>query len=200
MTVDIDCYNMTRDEIYDHLAQVYLGKRKEADSKKKRALSAWLVINALITVIIFSSAFYGLTAFFTQKDLLSPSNIVFSLHGGLVNLDYNFDDDFPPSKSFSLTVPPMDAAKYRSLRFSVRAKDGGNPGAVKVIVRSRKNEVSAYYIQGIVSDWQDYSIPFDQFKQISDWADLKDITFVLESWNMENKKGVLLIGDICFSS
>lgn len=190
---------MTRDEIYDHLAQVYLGKRKKADSKKKRALNAWLVINALIMVIIFSSAFYGLTAFFTQKDLLSPSNIVFSLHSGLVSLDYNFDGDFPPSKSFSLAVPLMDAAKYRNLRFSVRAKDGGNPGTVKVVIQSRRNEISAYYIQGIDGDWQDYSIPLAQFKRISDWADLKDISFVLESWNMENKKGVLLIEDICFS-
>lgn len=190
---------MTRDEIYDHLAQVYLGKRKKADSKKKRALNAWLVINALITVIIFSSAFYGLTAFFTRKDLLSPSNIVFFLHSGLVSLDYNFDGDFPPSKSFSLAVPLMDAAKYRNLRFSVRAKDGGNPGTVKVVIQSRRNEISAYYIQGIDGDWQDYSIPLGQFKRISDWADLKDISFVLESWNMENKKGVLLIEDICFS-
>ena len=94
----------------------------------------------------------------------------------------------------------MDAAKYRSLRFSVRAKDGGNPGVVKVVIRSRTNETSAYYIQGIVGDWQDYSIPFDQFKQISDWTDLKDVSFVLESWNMENKKGILLIEDIGFSS
>ena len=117
MTVDIDCYNMTRDEIYDHLAQVYLGKRKQADPKKKRALNAWLVINALITVIIFSSAFYGLTAFFTQKDLLSQSNIIFSLHSGLVSLDYNFDGDFPPSKSFTLGVPLMDAAKYQNLQY-----------------------------------------------------------------------------------
>ena len=50
---------MTRDDIYDHLAQVYLGKRKEADDKKKKQFSAWLFINIVITVIIFASIFDG---------------------------------------------------------------------------------------------------------------------------------------------
>ena len=36
---------MTRDEIYDHLAQVYLGKRKEAEPRKKKHFHAWLAIN-----------------------------------------------------------------------------------------------------------------------------------------------------------
>ena len=54
---------MTRDEIYDHLARVYLGKRQEADLQGKRRWNAWLLNNILITVIIFAGAFYGLAIY-----------------------------------------------------------------------------------------------------------------------------------------
>ena len=68
---------MTRDDIYDHLAQVYLGKRSKADIKKERQFNAWLVINIFITFIIFASAFYGLTAFLTQRNSSLQSRIIF---------------------------------------------------------------------------------------------------------------------------
>ena len=33
--IQIDCSQLTKDDIYDHLAQVYLGKRKKPDVKQK---------------------------------------------------------------------------------------------------------------------------------------------------------------------
>ena len=85
---------MTRDDIYDHLAQVYLGKRTKKDIKKEKQFGAWLLINVLITVIIFTSAFYGLTAFLTQRNSHLQSRIIFSLHNGMVRMEYNFTDLF----------------------------------------------------------------------------------------------------------
>ena len=69
---------MTRDDIYDHLAQVYLGKRTKTNVKKKQQLNAWLVINILITVLIFSGSFYGLTAFLTHHNSSLKSHIIYS--------------------------------------------------------------------------------------------------------------------------
>ena len=43
---------MNRDDIYDHLAQVYLGKRNKTEEKKKKQYSVWLLINIGITFII----------------------------------------------------------------------------------------------------------------------------------------------------
>jgi hypothetical protein len=191
---------MTRDEIYDHLAQVYLGKRKKADEKKRIEFNAWLVINILITAIIFSSAFYGLTAFLKQRDSYFESKIVYALHNGRIFFDYDFKNDAAPLKKFSLIVPQIDAGQYASLHFSLRAKEEGNPGIVKVVIQSNKNEVASYYVQGISHDWKEYDIPLSAFKQISNWSDLKDISFVLESWNINNVKGVILIDDVRFSS
>ncbi|HBO96703.1 MAG TPA: hypothetical protein DE315_06700 [Candidatus Omnitrophica bacterium] len=189
---------MTRDEIYDHLAQVYLGKRKEAEPPRKKHFHAWLLINALITLMIFSSVFYGLTAFLTRQSSLR-GNVLFALHNGLVRLDYNFDEDFSPVKTLALSAPAIDASRYKSLEFSIRAREQGNPAVVKVVVENHKHETASYYIQGIDYSWQDFRIPLREFKQITDWTSLKNISFVLESWNVEKKEGIILIDNICFS-
>ena len=191
---------MTRDEIYDHLAQVYLGKRKKADEKKRIEFNAWLLINILITAIIFSSAFYGLTAFLKQRQSFFESKIVYALHNGRIFFEYNFKDDIAPLKKFTLEVPEVDASAYGWLHFALRAKEEGNPGIVKITIQSKRNEIASYYVQGISQSWKQYDISLEEFKQITDWSNLQDISFVLESWNINNEKGVILIDDVRFSS
>ena len=122
---------MTRDEIYDHLAQVYLGKRKKAEKKNKLEFNAWLLINILITAIIFSSAFYGLTAFLKHRSDFLESKIVYSLHAGRISLPYDFRKDVSPVKTLELAVPEIDASQYGSLQFSLRAKEEGIPAFLR---------------------------------------------------------------------
>ena len=190
---------MNREEIYDHLAQVYLGKKEESDAKKKQQLNAWLVINICITLIIFVSVFYGLTAFLTQHGAALKSNVMFSLNRGTIRVEYNFKDSFSPTKTFSLSIPEIDASKYNCIEFAIRGKQEGVPGVVKVVVTNKRNEVSSYYVQGVNLNWQNISIPLEKFPQISDWSSLTDISFVLEVWNVDKKKGIVLIEDVRFS-
>lgn len=191
---------MTRDDIYDHLAQVYLGKRKESDHKKKRQFNAWLLINIIITAIIFGSAFYGLTAFLTKRSSSLQDNIIFALHHGPIQLEYNFKDSFHPDETFMLSIPQMDASKYKSLQFSIRAKEEGTPGVVKVILRNQKNEVAYYYAKGVGESWREFRVPLKEFRQITDWTNLTDLSFAVESWNVDQQKGLVLIDNVYLST
>lgn len=67
-------------------------------------------------------------------------------------------------------------------------------------MKNDKNETASYYIQGVDLSWQEYSIPFEEFQQITDWSNLTEVSFVLESWNVEKEKGLILIDDVRFSS
>lgn len=196
---------MNREDIYDHLAQVYIGKRKNQqieDKKKtrKREFGAWLLINIIITIMIFSSAVYGLTAFLTRRGSSLRSNVIFDLYQGPVKIEYNFREAVAPTKSFSLTLPPLDAGQYSKIHFRMRAREEGSPGIVKVIFRNQLNEEAVYYLNDVSRDWRDFSVDLNEFKRITDWTQLKDLSFTLESWNVEDKKGVILIEDIYFSS
>lgn len=191
---------MNRNEIYDHLANVYLGKRSEADRQRRRKFNAWLVINVLITAVIFTSVFYGLTAFLAQRSSSLRSRIIFSLHNGPLLLEYNFKDSFSPTKAFAISVPTIEIAKYRALQFAIRAREEGTPGIVKVVIKNQKNETASYYVKNVGLAWQEFNIPLEEFKDITDWTDLTDISFVVESWNADHEKGVVLIDNLCFST
>ncbi|MBP9854127.1 MAG: hypothetical protein KBD53_04585 [Candidatus Omnitrophica bacterium] len=191
---------MTKDDIYDHLAQVYLGKRKKDDAKTKKQFNAWLLINGLVTAVIFASAFYGLTAFLTQQKTSLKNNVIYSLHQGPLRFGYDFKASASPVETFVLTIPSMDISRYGSLEFTMRGKEEGVPGTVKVVINNRYNESSYFYIQGVDLNWRQYRIPLSEFKQITDWTSITNISFVLESWNVDNKKGVVLIDSLNFAT
>ncbi len=191
---------MTRDDIYDHLAQVYLGKRSNLEQKKKKKLDSWLVINVIITVVIFASSIYGLTAFLTHRGDVLQNKIIYALNNGPIRLNYNLEYPFPSVKTFSLNIPKMNAAKYKALQFAVRALEEGTPGTIRVEIKNHRKEVAFVFIEHVDLSWKHYAIPFEKFQQISDWSDVSEISFVLEAWNTQDKKGIILIDDVAFSS
>lgn len=191
---------MTRDEIYEHLAQVYLGKKNKTQEKKKKQFNAWLVINIVITLVIFVSSFYGLSAFLTHRKDNLQNKIIYALNNGPIRVTYNLTSPYPQVKTFSLLVPPIHAAKYENLEFAVRGTEEGHPGIVRVELKNQRNEVSSLLVQGIQQDWRNFIIPFSEFRQISDWSSITEVSFILEAWNAERAKGVMLIDSVCFSS
>lgn len=191
---------MTRDDIYDHLAQVYLGKRSNLDQKKKKRLNSWLVINIIITVVIFASSIYGLTAFLTHRGDVLQNKIIYALNNGPIRLSYNLEYPYPSVKTFSLSIPKLNVAKYKALQFSMRALEEGTPGTVRIEIKNHKNEVAFVFVENVDLSWKNCEIPFEKFRQISDWSDISEVSFVLEAWNTKNKKGALLIDDVAFSS
>jgi hypothetical protein len=191
---------MNRDDIYDHLAQVYLGKKNKSEQKRKKQFTSWLVINIVITGIIFASSVYGLTAFLTHRGDPFPSKVIYTLNNGPIRISYNLEYPFPPVKTFSLSVPEMNVAKYHELQFAVRGLEEGSPGIIRVEVRNRRNEVSSVFVKNIEFKWERIQIPFEKFEHISDWSDISEISFVIESWNAEDKDGIILIDDVCFST
>ena len=191
---------MTRDDIYDHLAQVYLGKKNNLEQKKKKRLSSWLIINIVITAIIFAGSIYGLTAFLAHRGDALQNRIIYALNNSPIRINYNLEYPYPAVKTFSLSIPQMNVAKYKAVQFSARALDEGNPGTIRVELKNRKNEVAFVFVDHVDHGWKNYQIPFERFPQISDWSQISEVSFVLESWNAQDKKGIILIDDVCFSS
>ncbi len=190
---------MTKQEIYEHLANVYLGKTVFSEKRSKRQLKRRLIWKITLGVTVSVTAFYGLTAFLNKREHLK-SQVLFGLNHSPIRVKYDLTDPFPKIEQFTIQVPPMDGSRYSELQFAIRGTEEGHPGIVKIVVRNRKNEVSSYYAQGIRVQWQDFRIPLEEFKEISDWSNIKNVSFVLEEWNVEKKRGIMLVDDVCFSS
>ncbi len=192
---------MTRDEIYDHLAQVYLGKKKQQlKPRKSKEVSAWLFLNIIITVVIFATSFYGLTAFLAKKGDLFQKRIIYALNKGPIRIPYSLEHPYPQVKTFSLSVSDVNAGEYGYLAFAVRGAEEGTPGTIRVEIRNQRQESASVFVDDIGLRWRTVRIPLKEFDGISDWSSVSDVQFVLESWNAVKLKGILLIDDVCFSS
>lgn len=191
---------MNRDEIYDHLAKVYLGKKNSIqETKKKKINSAWLAMNIFITLLILASSFYGLTAFLNRQQLDLKNRIVYSLNNNPIRIAYDLGYPYPPVKTFSLAVPTKDISKFRKLNISIRGMEAGYPGVVKLTLSNQKNEKATYFLQDIGQEWEHLSIPIDKIR-LTDMTNVTELSFVLESWNVQNKKGIVLVDEISFSN
>ncbi len=190
---------MTRDEIYEHLAQVYLGKQK-FNKKKKRPFNIKLLANAAIILVIAASTFYGLTAFLSRKSDELPRRVIFALSNSPIRIKYNFNYPHPQVQDFSISIPKIDVLRYNKISFSIRGTEEGYPAIVKVVLKNKRNESSFYFVEDVRLKWQKLDIPLAEFDKITDWTSLKDISFILEAWNVEKKKGAVLIDDICLAA
>ena len=191
---------MNRDEIYDHLAKVYLGKKSSVqETKNKKINSAWLTMNIVVTLLILASSFYGFTAFLNRQQIDLKNRVVFSLNNNPIRVVYDLEFPYPPVKTFSLSIPTKDISKFNKLNVSIRGMDSGYPGVVKLILSNQKNEKATYFLQDIGLDWQHLSIPIEKFR-MTDLTTVTDLSFVLESWNVQSKKGTMLVDDISFSN
>ena len=98
-----------------------------------------------------------------------------------------------------MTIPNKDVSKYKALNVSLRGLDGAYPGIVKVIVANQKNEKAIYYIQNVNIQWRKANIPFEKLN-LTDWTTVTDVSFVLEAWNVDFRRGTLLIDGVSFSN
>jgi hypothetical protein len=191
---------MTRDEIYEHLAKVYLGKRESvAETKKKKAVNkSWMVINITITAVIVISTVYGFTAFLTRRGELQ-NQVFYALNNSPLRVQYDLNAPYPSAKTFAINLPGKDATKYSKLNLSIRGMNGAYPGIVKLIVSNAKNEKATYYIQGVEADWKKVAIPFAKLN-LTDWSTVKEVSFVLEAWNVDFRRGTVIIDEVSFSN
>jgi hypothetical protein len=193
---------MTRDEIYDHLAKVYLGKRESVSTEKKKKQEqtnqSWRIINIAITAVIIISTVGGFTAFLSRRAGLK-NEVFYSLNNNPIRMTYDLNDPYPATKTFAITIPNKDVSKYSALNVSIRGMNGAYPGIVKLIVGNEKQEKATYYLRNVGADWQKVSIPLEKLN-LTDWTTVTNVAFVLEAWNVDFRKGTVLIDGLTFSN
>ncbi len=190
---------MTKEEIYEHLAQVYLGKQIKESVQKKKKFVAPVYMKTVLTLLVFGLVFYSLTAFLSHRKEDLKSNIIFALNNSPIRVKYNLKQPYPQVTDFSIKIPQVNIDKYKALSFSIRGLEEGYPDVVKIVLKNKRNEISFFHIQGVKLKWNRYNIPFSEFHNITDWMSLDEVSFVLEGWNVAKKKGIILIDDVCFS-
>ena len=189
---------MTKEEIFDHLADVYLGKKK----KKRKAFNATeillfvnIIVIAVCVVYFAASSFYR---FKERKPKNSDTSLALALNYYPLHLTYNFSPQKPQVENFSMHLGAKALDAYNYLGFSIKGSPKGYPRIIKVGIENAKREKSYFYYNGIEPSWKEVVIPLSEFKEITDWSRVEKVSFVLEAWNVDMGKGMVVVDDVCF--
>jgi hypothetical protein len=191
---------MTKDEIYEHLAKVYLGKKKKKKKQKNLKFYTLLFIN-VVTLPVIIGLIVGAVNYHSLAGKAKPnSSLQLALNYYPLRINYDFRQDRPQVMDFALNLPESDISKYSHLEFSLKGGKKSYPAKLKITLENRRREKSSYYLSDITTSWQKVSIPLSEFKEITDLSNLTKISFVLEAWNLNNKTGSILVEDIGFAT
>ena len=120
--------------------------------------------------------------------------------GFAMELDYDVDSRNPAYNGFWMLLQNLDGTKYKNLSIRVKGDtEDGYTTVFKVELKNDKKQVGRFYVTNVTDKWQEIVIPLNQFKGMTDFANLQEFVIVFEDRVASNKDGVLYIDDIKFT-
>ncbi|MFA5145173.1 MAG: hypothetical protein WC723_04125 [Candidatus Omnitrophota bacterium] len=182
---------MDKKDIYEHLAKIYL----DASSKKKKARNYPKFSKNLIlvsAVFVFASSLILFNN--SQRKKALNSELALVLLPEAAKLNFHFDPARKETYSFNLNK--LSLSRFKSLAFSVKKTDHRNAVSLRVEFTTPFKERSEVYFKDIPYKWHDFRINLSEFKGISDWSEISSLSFSVEEWNAQSKKGIVYIDNV----
>ena len=183
---------MEKKDIYKHLAKIYLDASLKRRKKKKPHLTVFK--NLIFIGIAF---IFGLSVFFFVHLKGKPPfshEVSLVLAPDVVKINFHFD---PARKEiYYLGLNQLDLTRYKTLGFSLKTNSLKEDIALRVEFTSAFKEKSEFYIRALKNKWQDYSIKLSDFQKISDWSNMAALSFIVEEWNVGEKKSIVYLDNI----
>lgn len=187
---------MEKKEIYEHLAQIYLDASTSTKHKKKKSVSFFQPVFFVTVALFIGAAFFVARGVgHTKKSSLNSQHQMI-LADEAIRLSYNFD---PARKAaYSLQLNRMSLNRFKALSFSLKKAYPQDQFSLRIEFTNVFKESSEIYIKDIAGGWQQYRILLSQFKGISDWSEMANLSFSIEEWNSKEKKGIVYIDNLKF--
>ncbi len=119
--------------------------------------------------------------------------------GYSIRLDYDVDSPNPAYNGFWMKLNGEDATPFNAVKFYMKgdAKKGFTK-RIKVEMKDMSNQPSPYVVTGVTDQWQEFTIPFDKFRRISDWSAMNEFVVVFDDINSNPKAGTVYVDNIRF--
>ncbi|MCM8799892.1 MAG: hypothetical protein NC900_04125 [Candidatus Omnitrophica bacterium] len=177
---------MNKQEVYEHLARIYLDSSKKHTPKNYQRFIKPIIFFCLFLIL-------SVSVFFIYSKPSSNSQISVILTYQPVKINFIFD---PAKKEiYSLDLKGMDLRGFKSIGFLAK-KGCFESIKLRVEFSNKFKEKGSFYITDIASNWKEYIIDLAKFKDISHWENIDKLSFIVEEWNVKTKKGFVYIDDI----
>jgi len=187
---------MVKKDIYEHLADIYLdasSKKKKKSKKYQKNFKALFFISSIVILFLAASLIGNL------KSKGSPLNseVALLVTPEVVKINFHFD---PARKEwYSLNLNKLNLRRYKALVFSAKRANFKDNICLRVEFTNAFNEKSEVYIKDIPYKWGEYRIRLADFKNITDWSRMTGLAFIMEEWNVKEKRGLVYLDNVRFS-
>jgi len=184
---------MDKKEIYEHLAKIYLdASLKKGKRHKNYPVFKNLFFSSLAVILLLSG--FLVSNLGRNKGL--NSEVALILQPDIAKINFNFN---PAKKeAYTINLNKLNLSKYTSLAFQVKKTNFKNNLAMRVEFTSPFKERSEIYIREIPTRWKSYDLNFSDFKSITDWSEMSELSFTVEQWNTKEDHGVIYIDNVRF--
>jgi len=185
---------MDKKDIYEHLAKIYLDASSDKKNKSKDYAKLFKPLFIVGIAGLFSLSVIFLVNF--QKHKSPDSQIALLVSTDAAKINFNFN---PAKKEvYSLNLNKLKMNRFKALEFSARSKNYQDNISLRVEFTNSFKEKSEVYVTGIPNKWHDYRINLADFKKISDWSEMSNLSFAVEEWNAKFDSGVVYLDNIKF--
>lgn len=197
---------LTTSGIYEMLEQqTKLSAETEIKPAVKKGEKRLILIAAILVIALAGISLLLLpNIHIPRKDVFYPlgSSLGIASDKLPLKIAYDFSKKIPESQLISLELTGINLEGYHFLGFSSKLEDKiikkMRYVTLKIAVENNRRETANYYVQSINNRWQEFRIPLSYFDQIKDWSSVRNISFILQPWNIDGKEGELFIDDIRF--
>jgi len=185
---------MEKKDIYEHLAKIYLDASIKRKNKTQEHTKLFRNLFVTSVVLIFVMGVFLAFNLSQTKGLNSQTALV--LQPDAVKLNFHFD---PAKKElYSISLNSLNLNKYKTLAFSAKKVNYKDNIAMRIEFINTFKEQSEFYLKNIPLKWQEFKIDLAKFKTLSNWSEMFKLDFVVEEWNVKEKKGVVYLDNIRF--
>ena len=185
---------MDKKEIYEHLAKIYLDASLKKDRKKSKDYPNFKSLFLFALAVIVSLSILLLPNL--GKNKTKNFEIALVLQPDIVKINFNFD---PAKKEiYSLNLNRLNLTRYKKLAFAAKRINYNTSISLRVEFCNIFREKSEIYLKDVPHRWREYSLNLADFKQVTDWSEMKNLSFIVEEWNAKENDGIVLIENIRF--
>lgn len=119
--------------------------------------------------------------------------------GYSIRLDYDVDSPNPAYNGFWMKLNGEDATQYNALKFYIKGDASkGFTKRIKIELKDMSNQASPYIVTGLTDQWQEFTVPFDKFRRVTDWSAMNEFVVVFDDINSNPKVGTIYVDHVRF--
>ena len=124
----------------------------------------------------------------------------FGSSGYSLRIIYSVQSSNPAFGGLWMRLQNLNASKFDNLAFRVRGDPAmGFTTVFKVELKDALDQPSYHYVRTVTDQWQDVTIPLDQFQGVTNFNQLKEFVITIEDTTATVKRGVIYLDDVRFT-